>query len=159
MSILCPENDVADAGLCPENDVADAGPNQCVPGRTNMAKVLVVDDDRASRDLVRAILKSLPCEIVEASHGRQGLDLLLRERPDLVLLDIDLPGIDGLELVRKIREDAAYADLPVIAVTAFAMDGDLEKAMAAGFTAYVTKPVRAAGLRKTVQELLGRLKD
>lgn len=162
--------------LFSKNDAAIAEPVQCTfervgigelaqssdrfgQRRKNMVKVLVVDDNRAGRDLIRAILKSLPCEIVEASHGQQGLDLLRRERPDLVLLDIDMPGMDGLEVVKRIREDATYADLPVVAVTAFAMDGDREKAMAAGFTAYVTKPVRAAGLRQTVQELLGRLKD
>ena len=120
-----------------------------------MEKVLIVDDNQASRDLIRAILKSVRCEIIEASHGQQGLDLLRQERPDLVLLDIDMPGVDGLTVVKRIREDAVFADLPVIAVTAFAMDGDREKGMAAGFTEYVTKPVHAASLRQRVQQLLG----
>jgi len=165
LSIQYPGNDVADTGPALASLERDrrGEPAQSYDRfgqqRANMAKVLVVDDNRAGRDLIRAILKSLPCEIVEASHGQQGLDLLQRERPDLVLLDIDMPGMDGLEVVGRIRQDAKYAELPVIAVTAFAMDGDREKAMAAGFTDYVTKPVRAAGLRQTVQELLGRLKD
>ena len=120
-----------------------------------MEKVLIVDDNRASRDLIRAILKSVRCNIIEAPDGQRGLDLVRRERPDLVLLDIDMPGLDGLEVVKTIREDPAFADLPVVAVTAFAMDGDREKAIAAGFTAYVTKPVRAATLRQKVQQLLG----
>ena len=120
-----------------------------------MEKVLIVDDNRASRDLIRAILKSVRCDIIEASHGRQALDLLRQERPDLILLDIDMPGLDGLAVVKTIRQDAAFADLPVVAVTAFAMEGDRDKGMAAGFTAYVTKPVRAAILRQQVQQLLG----
>jgi hypothetical protein len=70
-----------------------------------MEKVLIVDDNRASRDLIRAILKSVHCEIIEASHGQQGLELLRQEQPDLVLLDIDMPGLDGFEVVKKIRED------------------------------------------------------
>jgi len=120
-----------------------------------MQKVLIIDDNRASRDLIRAILKSVRCDIIEASDGQQGLDLLRQERPDLVLLDIDMPGMDGLEVVKKIRQEAAFADLPVVAVTAFAMDCDREKAMAAGFTSYLTKPIRAATLRLEVQHLLG----
>jgi two-component system cell cycle response regulator DivK len=120
-----------------------------------MEKVLIVDDNRASRHLMRAILKTVRCNISEATHGQQALDLIQRERPDLVLLDIDMPGLDGLAVVKKIREDASLADLPVVAVTAFAMEGDRERGMAAGFTAYLTKPMRAAILRQQVQQLLG----
>jgi two-component system cell cycle response regulator DivK len=120
-----------------------------------MEKVLIVDDNRASRDLIRAILKTVRCDIIEATHGQQALELMQQERPDLVLLDIDMPGLNGLTVVKRIREDTSLADLPVVAVTAFAMERDREKAMAAGFTAYVTKPVRAAILRQQVQQLLG----
>ena len=120
-----------------------------------MEKVLIVDDNRASRDLIRAILKPVCCDIVEASRGRQALELLRREQPDLVLLDIDMPDLDGLTVVKEIRRDAAFTDLPVVAVTAFAMEGDRERAIAAGFTAYLAKPVRAAALRAQVQQLLG----
>jgi|SRR5689334_19256974 two-component system, cell cycle response regulator DivK len=119
-----------------------------------MEKVLIVDDNRASRELIRAILKPVRCNITEATHGQQALDLMQQERPDLVLLDIDMPGLDGLAVLKKMRQDASLADLPVVAVTAFAMEGDREKGMAAGFTAYVTKPVRAAILRQQVQQLL-----
>jgi len=120
-----------------------------------MEKVLIVDDNRASRDLIRAILKPVRCEIVEASHGQQALDLIQQEHPDLVLLDIDMPGMDGITVVKRIRENQSLAGLPVVAVTAFAMEGDREKGMAAGFTAYLTKPVRVALLRQQVQHLLG----
>ena len=120
-----------------------------------MEKVLIVDDNRASRDLVRAILKTVRCDIAELTDGQEALDLIQQERPDLVLLDIDMPGLDGLAVIKKIREDASLADLPVVAVTASAMNGDCEKGMAAGFTRYLTKPVRAAALRQQVQQLLG----
>jgi two-component system cell cycle response regulator DivK len=120
-----------------------------------MEKILIVDDNRASRDLIRAILKTVRCDIIEATHGQQALELMQQERPDLVLLDIDMPGLNGLTVVKRIREDTSLADLPVVAVTAFAMERDREKAMDAGFTAYVTKPVRAAILRQQVQQLLG----
>lgn len=120
-----------------------------------MERVLIVDDNRASRDLIRAILKTVPCDIIEAADGREALNLMQQQRPDLVLLDVDMPGLDGLAVVKHIREDTSLADLPVVAVTAFAMEGDREKGMAAGFTEYLTKPVRAALLRQQVQQLLG----
>ncbi|HYZ84656.1 MAG TPA: response regulator [Bryobacteraceae bacterium] len=120
-----------------------------------MNKVLVVDDNSASRDLVRAILKGAPYLIVEASHGQEALEKIRDEQPDLVLLDIDMPVLNGFAVVRHIREDSRLAGLPVLAVTAFAMEGDREKALAAGFTDYITKPVKARVLRKQVRELLG----
>ena len=120
-----------------------------------MEKVLIVDDNRASRDLMRAILKTVRCDIIEAAHGQEALELVRRERPKLVLMDVDMPGLSGLAVVKKIREDASFADLPVVAVTAFAMERDVERGLAAGFTAYVTKPVRAALLRQQVHQLLG----
>lgn len=120
-----------------------------------MAKVLIVDDNRASRHLIRAILKTVRCDIIEATHGQQALDLIRRHRPDLVLLDIDMPVLDGLAVIKKIREDTSLADLRVVAVTAFAMERDRERCMAAGFTEYLTKPVRAAILRQQVEQLLG----
>lgn len=119
-----------------------------------MEKVLIVDDNRASRDLIRAILKPVRCNVIEASQGQQALDLIQQEHPDLVLLDVDMPGLDGITVVKRIRENTSLAGLPVVAVTAFAMESDRERCMAAGFTAYVTKPVRAALLREQVQQLL-----
>jgi two-component system cell cycle response regulator DivK len=121
-----------------------------------MSKILIVDDNAPSRDLLRAILKSVPSDIIEAKHGQEALDLIQQERPDLVLMDIDMPVLDGLSAVRKIRQTPSLADLPVVAVTSFAMEGDREKGLAAGFTAYLVKPLRAAALREQVQQLLGR---
>jgi len=121
-----------------------------------MSKIIIVDDNGASRDLLRAILKTVPSDIIEAKHGQEALELIQQERPDLVLMDIDMPVLDGLSAVRKIRQNPSLADLPVVAVTSFAMEGDREKGLAAGFTAYVVKPLRAASLREQIQQLLGR---
>ena len=121
-----------------------------------MSKIIIVDDNGASRDLLRAILKTVPSDIIEAKHGQEALELIQQERPDLVLMDIDMPVLDGLSAVRKIRQTPSLADLPVVAVTSFAMEGDREKGLAAGFTAYLVKPLRAAALREQVQQLLGR---
>jgi CheY-like chemotaxis protein len=121
-----------------------------------MSKILIVDDNGPSRDLLRAILKSVPSDIIEAKHGQEALDLIQHEHPDLVLMDIDMPVLDGLSAVRKIRQDPSLADLPVVAVTSLAMEGDRDKGLAAGFTAYLVKPLRAAALREQVQQLLGR---
>ena len=119
-----------------------------------MSKILIVDDNRASRDLLRAILKPLGCELFEATHGQEALAMIREARPDLVLLDIDMPVLDGFSVVRRIRQEPSLTGLPVIAVTAYAMEGDREKSLAEGFTAYVTKPVQAATLRQQVKELL-----
>jgi CheY-like chemotaxis protein len=119
-----------------------------------MSKILIVDDNRASRDLLRAILKPLRCELFEATQGQEALDMIGAQRPDLILLDIDMPMLDGFSVLHRIRQEPSLADLPVIAVTAYAMEGDREKGLAEGFTAYVTKPVRAATLRQQVEQLL-----
>ena len=119
-----------------------------------MDTVLVVDDNQASRDLIRAILKPVRCNVIEASQGQQALELIRQEHPYLVLLDVDMPGLDGITVVKRIRQDTSLTSLPVVAVTAFAMETDRERCMAAGFTAYLTKPVRAALLRQQVQQLL-----
>jgi two-component system cell cycle response regulator len=119
-----------------------------------MHRVLIVDDNRASRDLLRAILKPLRCELIEAAEGQEALDQIQEKRPDLVLLDIDMPVLDGLSVLRRIRQDPRLPGLPVIAVTAYAMDGDREKGLAEGFTAYLTKPVQAAAVRQQVEDLL-----
>ena len=121
-----------------------------------MAGILIADDNAASRDLMRAILKGTAERIFEANDGREALAIISRERPDLVLLDVDMPVLDGYAVVRRLRADARFFSLPVVAVTACAMQGDRERALAAGFTGYIAKPVRAAGLRQEVAKLLGR---
>ena len=105
-----------------------------------MKKIAVIEDNPDNRLLLRAILEER-YEIVEFESGFDGLAALPVQKPDLVLLDISLPGLDGTEVVKKIRADATLCNLPVIALTAHAMAGDREKFLSVGFNNYVTKPI------------------
>ena len=105
-----------------------------------MHKVAVVDDNADNRLIIRTILED-QYEIVEFSSGIEAIEGFRKSRPDVVILDISLPEMDGTEILRRIREDAALHDLPVVALTAHAMVGDREKYLAAGFNDYVAKPI------------------
>jgi two-component system cell cycle response regulator DivK len=120
-----------------------------------MKKVLVVDDNPVSRELIREVLEGPQQKILEAEDGEEALEKVLQEEPDLVLLDIQLPVLDGYEVLRRIRGNSRFARLPVVALTAFAMREDCEKALALGFDEYVTKPIDAASLRLRVRSILG----
>ena len=119
-----------------------------------MKKIAVVEDNPDNRLLVQVILEPL-YEVVEYETGFAALEGLPREKPDLVLLDISLPGMDGTEVLRRIRADAQLQTLPVIALTAHAMSGDREKYLGTGFNDYVTKPiVDETVLLDAIQKLL-----
>jgi CheY-like chemotaxis protein len=120
-----------------------------------MKRILVADDNPVSRELVREVLEAPGRKIVEAADGEEALERIGEEIPDLVLLDIQMPRLDGFGVVRRIRHDPRTAALPVLALTAFAMKGDRARALAAGFDAYITKPIDAAALRQQVEQLLG----
>lgn len=105
-----------------------------------MKKIAVVEDNPDNRLLVQVILEPL-YEVVEYESGFAALAGLPREKPDLVLLDISLPGMDGSEVLRRLRADPQLQSLPVIALTAHAMSGDRDKYLGAGFNDYVTKPI------------------
>jgi two-component system, cell cycle response regulator DivK len=118
-----------------------------------MKKILIVEDVEMNRDLLVQLLED-DYELIEATDGRQGLEMARSERPDLILLDISLPEMDGWEVTKRIREDAAIKGTPIIAVTAHAMAGDREKAMDAGCNGYLSKPIDEDELWKQVAELL-----
>ncbi len=105
-----------------------------------MPRLAVVEDNADNRLLLKAILGD-QYELTEYENGTVALAGLAKSRPDVVLLDISLPGMDGNEILKRIRADAALATIPVIALTAHAMSGDREKFLAAGFNDYVTKPI------------------
>jgi CheY-like chemotaxis protein len=119
-----------------------------------MAKILIVDDNAPSRELIREVLQSTGTVIVEANDGNEALAAIAAEEFDLVLMDIQMPGLDGYAAIRRIRSDERTRSLRVVALTAYAMRGDLEKAIGAGFDAYITKPIDLATLRKRVDLLL-----
>jgi CheY-like chemotaxis protein len=120
-----------------------------------MKKVLVADDKATGRELVRAVLEKSGREVFEAGDGEQAVAEALRIRPDLIILDIHMPGLDGFGVIEKLRRDEGFAATPIIALTASAMMGDRERAIAAGFTGYFTKPIRLDALRAAVERLLG----
>ncbi len=105
-----------------------------------MRKIAVVDDNADNRLIIRTILED-QYEIVEFSAGMEAIEGFRKNRPDVVILDISLPEMDGTEILRRIREDTQLYDLPVIALTAHAMVGDREKYLSAGFNDYVPKPI------------------
>jgi CheY-like chemotaxis protein len=105
-----------------------------------MRKVAVVDDNADNRLIIRTILED-QYEIIEFSSGIEAIEGLKKRKPDVVILDISLPEMDGTEILRRLREDVDLNNLPVIALTAHAMVGDREKYLAAGFNDYIAKPI------------------
>ena len=119
-----------------------------------MKTVLVADDSVISRELIREILASEACRIVEAENGAEALEKIAEARPDLVLLDIQMPVVHGFAVIRELRRDDRFLRIPVVALTASAMKGERERALAAGFDEYITKPIRAAALRAHIRRFL-----
>src|ERR1700689_4747245 len=105
------------------------------------AKILLIEDNAENRYLVTFLLQQRGHEIIAAESGPQGLDLAARMRPDLILLDIQLPGMDGHAVARAIKSDPLLRHIPVVAVTSYAMVGDREKCLAAGAEGYIEKPI------------------
>ena len=118
--------------------------------------ILVVDDNAFSRELMRELLEASGHEILEAVNGRNALDLIRRSAPDLVFLDLQMPLQDGFSVIRELRNDSRFQNLPVVAVTASAMIGDRERAIAAGFDSYLAKPVDLCEVEAQVETLASR---
>ena len=116
--------------------------------------ILIVEDNAFNMKLVRSLLKFGPYDILEAEDAETGLDLVQKHKPDLILMDIQLPGMDGLAATRIIKKDPALKDIPIIALTGFAMEGDEQKARAAGCDGYITKPIDTRSFLKTVSDFL-----
>jgi CheY-like chemotaxis protein len=121
-----------------------------------MSKILVAEDNLPNRELIREILETYGYEVIEAVDGQEALDKLEETVPDLVLLDIQMPVLDGYAVVRRIRQNPRFAGLKILAVTAYAMQGDREKVLEAGFDGYLTKPLDMATLTKEIRQLSER---
>ncbi|HTM50536.1 MAG TPA: response regulator [Bryobacteraceae bacterium] len=119
-----------------------------------MKTILIVDDNLPSRELIRTVLEQCGYAVAEAADGREGVRMALHARPDLILMDLQMPTLDGFGMLAEIRGDSRFAGLPVVALTANAMQGDREKALEAGFTSYLSKPVALATLRGEIARLL-----
>jgi two-component system, cell cycle response regulator DivK len=117
-------------------------------------KILVADDNTASRELIREVLEMSGYDVVEAADGQDAVTRARENVPDLVLVDIQMPRLDGYGVLRELRADPRLSNLQVVALTAFAMQGDRERALDAGFDGYITKPVEIAALRQEIKKLL-----
>jgi two-component system, cell cycle response regulator DivK len=121
-------------------------------------RVLVVEDNDKNMKLFRDVLVAMGYRTLEATTGREAVDLASEHTPDLVLMDIQLPDLDGMQALQRLRADARTAAIPVVALTAQAMRGDRERFLAAGFDGYVSKPVNVHDLVETVrQHCAGRI--
>jgi two-component system cell cycle response regulator DivK len=119
------------------------------------AQVLVVEDNEKNMKLFRDVLQATGYQLLEATTGEQAMELALAHEPNLVLMDIQLPDIDGVEALGRLRANERTASIPVVALTAQAMQGDRERFLAAGFDGYVSKPVDVVEFVKTVAEHCG----
>jgi two-component system, cell cycle response regulator DivK len=115
-------------------------------------RILVVEDQEDNRQILRDLLTSVGYEVIQAENGEEGLATAARERPDLILMDIQLPLLDGYEVTRRIKADPALRAIPIIAITSYALSGDEGKARGAGCDAYVTKPYSTRALLAKIRE-------
>jgi two-component system cell cycle response regulator DivK len=118
-------------------------------------RILIVEDQEDLRGMLRDLLTGSDYSVVEAADGAAGIAMAKSEHPDLILMDIQMPVIDGYEATRQIKADPAIKQIPIVAVSSFAMKGDEEKARSAGCDHYVTKPYSPMQLLKVVRGLLG----
>jgi CheY-like chemotaxis protein len=119
-----------------------------------MIKVLIAEDNATNRELLHELLEARGFAVDEACDGQVALQMIEQSRPDILLLDIGMPVLDGFAVVRRIRENPSLATLPVLAVTAYAMQGDRERILDSGFDGYLSKPVDAVALVEEMKRLL-----
>ncbi len=118
-------------------------------------RILVVEDQDDNRRIIRDLLSSVGYEMIEALDGAAGVELAARERPDLILMDIQLPVLDGYQATRRIRQNPDLGQIPIVAVTSYALSGDDAKALEAGCNAYIAKPFSPRELLAVIRRLLG----
>lgn len=124
------------------------------PDMKQIKKILVVDDNQDSRELVIKILGRKNYILFEAQDGEDALNKIISEKPDLILMDISMPKMDGFEVTRIIKAMDGFRNIPVVALTAHAMKGDCEKAIAAGCTGYITKPINIREFHDQIKQFL-----
>lgn len=117
------------------------------------SRILIVDDNRDNMELIRFLVEQSGHQVITARHGKEGLQLAQEQRPDLILLDLAMPELDGWEVARELKAEPLTRDIPLIAITAYAMPGNRRKALDSGFDDYITKPLHIP----TFGEQIGRL--
>jgi len=119
-----------------------------------MKKALIAEDNPVNRELLRELLEMRGFAVTEASNGVQALEHIGQSKPDILLLDLNMPVLDGFETIKRIRQDLRLSALPVLAVTAYAMRGDREQILNSGFNGYLSKPISAIDLGSELERLL-----
>lgn len=117
-------------------------------------KILIVEDNEDSRELVVKVLRNKGFDTVEAADGEEAIDKATKEKPELILLDISIPKMDGYEVARRLKNLEEFSEIPIVALTAHAMKGDREKVIAAGFEGYISKPINVRELPDQVRSYL-----
>src|SRR4051812_14192920 len=130
-------------------------PPECGREEDGMMRILLVEDNDINRELLRAMIETAGYEVEEAANGLEALAVLERSVPDLILTDIQMPMMSGSAFLQEVRRQPHLAKLKVLAVSAFAMRGDRERALAEGFDGYLTKPVQKTELREQIRALVG----
>jgi CheY-like chemotaxis protein len=120
-----------------------------------MKRILVAEDRPGSLELIRTVLENAGYEVIEAMDGQQAVDKAFDNPVDLILLDLQMPKIDGFGVLTRLRRDPRFRNIPIVALTASVMQGDRERALAAGFSSYIPKPVDLAMLRSEMKRLVG----
>jgi two-component system cell cycle response regulator DivK len=123
-----------------------------------MNRILVAEDNAVNLELLREMLEGLRCEVVEATNGEQALARVEETNPDLILLDINMPKMNGYAVLSRLRQHRKFCDVPVLAVTAYAMKEDQQKVLDAGFNGYLPKPIDAGRLLDELRRF-GILRD
>jgi len=124
-----------------------------------MSNILIAEDNAVNRELLRELLEMRGHTVTEACDGEEALRMIEQTQPDLLLLDIGMPLLDGFGVVQQIRENPRFGSLPVVAVTAYAMQGDREKILSSKFDGYLSKPVNARSLEEELDRLLSEPAD
>jgi CheY-like chemotaxis protein len=123
---------------------------------TKLLTILIADDNPFSRELMRELLEASGHVIIEAVNGRNAIELIRQNQPDLVFLDLQMPLQDGFSVIRELRDDARFRGLTVVAVTASAMLGERERALTAGFDSYIAKPIELCDIEQQVEWVSSR---
>jgi two-component system cell cycle response regulator DivK len=120
-----------------------------------VALILHVEDNPSNRKVIQHILRRTSHQLIEAVNGQEGLEMAMQARPDLILLDIQLPKLSGYEVARRLKADERFSQIPIIAVTSYALSGDDHKAIEAGCDAYIAKPYKPVEILEGLAKFLG----
>jgi CheY-like chemotaxis protein len=127
-----------------------------IVGGNGLKKILVVEDNSINMRLIKMTLGNKGYSLLEATDGEEALAVVVKERPDLIIMDVRLPKVNGLEVTRRLRQTPGLSQIPILALTAAAMKGNREEAIEAGCDAYIPKPINTRQLPEVVDEMLRR---